>query len=93
MEHVKWGAVDRPSFMNWVEREGEGWRVKQRDLCTCIDCLERSLEMFVGPEGKSQWGDHTVEEKGGEEEMKQGPRGEGRREKIKHREMPASRCL
>lgn len=26
------------------------------------------------PRGKSQWGDHTVEEKGGEEEMKQGPR-------------------
>lgn len=40
--------------MNWVEREGEGWQVKQRDLCTRIDCLERrSLEMFVGPEERA----------------------------------------
>lgn len=64
---------------------------------------ERSVHMYrlfrkklgdvCRPRGKSRWGDHTVEEKGGEEEMKQGPRGEGRREKIKHRETPASRCL
>ena len=94
MEHVKWGQLDRLLFHE-LDRKRRRRMAGQAEKYVHTYRLFRKKKLgdVCRPRGKSRWGDHTVEEKGGEEEMKQGPRREGSREKLKHREMPALRCL
>ena len=70
MEHVKWGQLDKLLFHELGRKRRRRMAGQAERSVPMYRLFRKKLGDVCGPRGKSRWGDHTVEEKGGEEEWK-----------------------